>query len=115
MYDHIRYIMQTAVTSGNINLKVSGTELMPAEDGFFIYGNHQGMFDAVAILAACERPLSAVFKKELSDIPFLKQVIACTDSYAMDREDIRQSMEVIMKTAKDVVEKKKNDLVPLLV
>lgn len=111
MYDHIRYIMKQAVKSGNIDLKVTGTELFPEEDGFIIYANHQGMFDAVAILAACERPLSAVFKKELSNIPFLKQVIACTDSYAMDREDIRQSMEVIMKTAKDVVEKKKNILI----
>ncbi len=108
MYDHIRYIMKTAVTSGNINLKVTGTELFPKEDGFILYGNHQGMFDAVAIIAASERPVAAVFKKELNNIQFAKQVIACTGSYAMDREDVRQSMEVIMNTAKDVVEKKKN-------
>lgn len=108
MADHIRYIMQTAVKSGNINLKVTGTETLPKEDGFIFYGNHQGMFDAVAMLAAFDRPLAAVFKKELSDIPFAKQIIACTESHAMDREDVRQSMEVIMKTAKDVAEKKKN-------
>ena len=111
IYDHLRYIMQTAVTSGNIDLKITGKELLPEEDGFILYGNHQGMFDAVAILAAFDRPISAVFKKELSDIPFLKQVIACTGSHAMDREDVRQSMEVIMKTAKDVAEQKKNFLI----
>ena len=108
MADHIRYIMKIAVKSGNINLKVTGTEMFPKEDGFILYGNHQGMFDAVAMLAAFDRPLSAVFKKELSNIPFAKQVIACTESHAMDREDVRQSMEVILKTAKDVSEKKKN-------
>ena len=108
MADHIRYIMKIAVKSGNINLKVTGTEMLPKEDGFILYGNHQGMFDAVAMLAAFDRPLSAVFKKELSNIPFAKQVIACTESHAMDREDVRQSMEVILKTAKDVAEKKKN-------
>jgi len=111
IYDHLRYIMQTAVTSGNIDLKITGKELLPEEDGFILYGNHQGMFDAVAILAAFDRPISAVFKKELSDIPFLKQVISCTGSHAMDREDVRQSMEVIMKTAKDVAEQKKNFLI----
>ena len=95
MADHIRYIMKIAVKSGNINLKVTGTEMLPKEDGFILYGNHQGMFDAVAMLAAFDRPLSAVFKKELSNIPFAKQVIACTESHAMDREDVRQSMEVI--------------------
>lgn len=111
MADHIRYIMQTAVTAGNIDLKVYGKELLPEENGFILYGNHQGMFDAVATLAAFDRPLSAIFKKELSDIPFAKQVIACTGSHAMDREDVRQSMEVIMQTAKDVAEKKKNFII----
>ena len=111
MSAHIRYIMQTAVKSGNINMKVTGKELLPKENGFILYGNHQGMFDAVAILAEFDRPLSAIFKKELSDIPFAKQVIACTGSHAMDREDVRQSMECIMATAKDVAEKKKNYII----
>lgn len=108
MYDHIRYIMKLAVNSGNLDFKVYGTENMPAEDGFLLYGNHQGFFDAVALIAASERPICAVFKKELSGIPFLDQVIACTGSYRMDREDVRQSMEVILQVAKDVVADKKN-------
>ncbi|MBE5971396.1 MAG: 1-acyl-sn-glycerol-3-phosphate acyltransferase [Lachnoclostridium sp.] len=111
MADHIRYIMKLAVKSGNINLKVTGTEKFPKEDGFMLYGNHQGMFDAVAMLAAIDRPVAAVFKKELKDIPFVKQIVACTGSYAMDREDVRQSMEVIMNTAKDVAEKKRNFII----
>ena len=102
MADHIRYIMKIAVKSGNINLKVTGTEMLPKEDGFILYGNHQGMFDAVAMLAAFDRPLSAVFKKELSNIPFAKQVIACTESHAMDREDVRQSLTVIQNVTEEV-------------
>lgn len=111
MYAHIQYIMKTAVKSGNIDLKIYGKENLPKENGYLLYGNHQGMFDVVALVAACDAPLSAVFKKELSDIPFARQVIACTDSHAMDREDIRQSMEVIMQTAKDVAEKRKNFII----
>lgn len=111
MYRHIQYIMKLAVKSGNIDLKVYGRELMPKENGYILYGNHQGMFDAVALPAACDAPLATVFKKELSNIPFAKQVIACTGSHAMDREDVRQSMGVIMTTAKDVAEKKKNFII----
>lgn len=111
MYDHIHFIMNCAVTSGNLDFRVYGKENLPSEDGFMFYGNHQGFFDAVALIAACERPIAAVFKKELSNIPFCKQVIACTGSYAMDREDVRQSMEVILQVAKDVVEKKKNVII----
>ena len=108
MYDHIHYIMNLAVTSGNLDFQVYGRENLPEENGYMLYGNHQGFFDAVALIAAIKKPIAAVFKKELSNIPFCKQVIACTGSYAMDREDVRQSMEVILQVAKDVVEQKKN-------
>ena len=108
LHDHVHKIMTYAVNSGNLDFQVYGKDLLPNEDGYMLYGNHQGFFDAVALLAACDKPISAVFKKELAGIPFLDQVIACTGSYKMDREDVRQSLEVILQVAKDVVEKKKN-------
>lgn len=101
-YKHIQYIFQTAVKSGNVELIVKGQENIPKENGFMIYSNHQGMFDILAIPATCDQPLAAVLKKELKDIPFLKQVIACTKSFPMDREDVRQSLEVIAATAEEV-------------
>ena len=101
-WQHIQYILRCAVVSGNIDLKVYGIENIPKENGFLLYGNHQGMFDVLAIAATCDNPLGAVLKKELAKIPFLKQVIACTHSFAMDREDIKQSMEVIVNVIKEV-------------
>ena len=101
-YRHIQYILKLAVKSGNIDLKVTGTENIPKENGFLMYGNHQGMFDVLAVAATCDNPLAAVLKKELAGIPFLKQIIACTNSFPMDREDIKQSMTVIMKVIEEV-------------
>lgn len=101
-YRHIQTIMKWAVQSGNIDLTVTGQENIPQEGGFVMYANHQGLFDVVALAATCDLPLGSVFKKELSNIPFLKQVIACTRSYAMDREDVRQSLTVIQNVAKEV-------------
>ena len=101
-YDHIRYIMNLAVNSGNIDLTVTGQDKLPEQNGFILYGNHQGMFDVVALVATFPRILGAVFKKELANIPFLKQVIACTKSFAMDREDVRQSLTVIQKVTEEV-------------
>ena len=103
-YNHIRYILSMAVTTGNIDFKVFGQENIPKEDGMLLCANHQGMFDVLAIVAAFERPLAAVLKKELAEIPFLKQIIACTHSYPMDREDVRQSMTVINNVIKEVKE-----------
>ena len=101
-YKHIQYIFQTAVKAGNIDFQVFGQENIPKKNGFTIYSNHQGMFDILAIPATCDQPLAAILKKELKDIPFLKQVIACTKSFPMDREDVRQSMEVILAATKEV-------------
>lgn len=101
-YRHIQFILKRAVETGNIDLQVTGQENIPTEGGFLMYGNHQGMFDILAVVASCDTTLAAVFKKELRNIFFLKEVIACTKSFAMDREDVRQSTEVIMNVTKEV-------------
>ena len=67
-----------------------------------MYANHQGMFDVLAIAATCENPMGAVLKKELYDIPFLHQIAVCTKSFAMDREDVRQSLTVIQNVTEEV-------------
>ena len=103
-WDHINFMMRRAVTGGNIDLQVFGKENIPTEGGFMMYSNHQGMFDVVAISSTCPIPLGIVFKKELSNLPLLKQIIACTKSFPMDREDVRQSLTVIQNVTKEVQE-----------
>lgn len=103
-YSHIQYILKLAVKSGNIDLQVTGKENIPKEPGFLLCGNHQGMFDILAIVASFDVPLAAVLKKELAEIPFLKQIIACTKSHPMEREDVRQSMKVIQAVTKEIAE-----------
>lgn len=98
----IHYIMKRAIMGGNIDLQVTGLENLPEEDGFMLYANHQGMFDVVAIAGTWERPLAAVLKKELAEVPLLKQIRLCTNSFLMDREDVRQSLEVIQNVTKEV-------------
>jgi len=79
-------------------------ENIPAEDGFMFFPNHQGLFDVLVFLESCPRPFGFVIKKEASNIILLKQVMEALRSYAMDREDIKQSMQVIMNVAREVSE-----------
>lgn len=102
-YKHIRYILKHVCKSGNIDLQVTGLDNIPEKDGFLMCGNHQGIFDIVAIVDSFERPLAAVLKKELNEIPFLKQIVQCTHSYPMDRDDVRQSLKVIQEVAKELL------------
>ena len=101
-YAHIQKILGYVVSSGNVELVVSGVEHIPAEGGFLLYGNHQGLFDVIALAHTCPRPIAAVLKKELKNLPLLKQIVACTKSFPMDREDVRQSLTVIQKVTEEV-------------
>ena len=103
-WDHIQHIMQLAVRSANLDFTCTGTEnvLAASGNGMMLYGNHQGLFDIVAIAATCPVPLGAVLKKELTDIPLLKQIRLCTRSFPMDREDVRQSLTVIQNVTEEV-------------
>lgn len=101
-YELLRYIDHRANTSGNINIKVYGQENIPDDNGFMFYPNHQGLYDVLAIMEACPRPFSVVAKKEVANVPFLKQVFACMKAYMIDREDVRQSLQVIINVSNDV-------------
>ena len=102
-WTHIHKILGYAVKAGNVDLQVYGKENLPEKDGMVLYGNHQGMFDVVALAADWERPLAAVLKKELENVPMLKQIRECTHSFAMDREDVRQSLTVIKGVTEEVL------------
>ena len=103
-YDFLRKIVYHANKGGNVELICKGAENIPEEDGFIFYPNHQGMYDMLSIIGTCPKPLAVVLKKEAADIPFLKQIRLITKSLSMDREDVRQSMKVIMQVAQEVSE-----------
>ncbi len=92
---HIQKIMKAAIKAGNVDLQVFGKENIPEKDGLLLVANHQGMFDVVALVTAWDKILCAVYKIELKDVPLVKQIAASTKSYAMDRDDVRQSLTVI--------------------
>ncbi len=101
-YDHIRKILKHGLDAANVELTVTGLENVPMEGGCLLLGNHQGMFDVVALGATTPRSLAIVFKKELANMPLIKQIAACTNSFAMDREDVRQSLTVIQNVTEQV-------------
>lgn len=101
-YDMLRFIVFRANRGGNVHIDVFGEENIPKENGFMFYPNHQGLYDVLAIVEACDVPFSVVAKKEVGNIQFLKQVFACMKAFLIDREDIRQSMQVIINVTREV-------------
>ena len=103
-YALLKKIVRRANKGGNITVQSYGVENIPNENGFMFYPNHQGLYDVLAIVDACPTPFSVVAKKEVGNVPFLRQVFACMKAYIMDREDIRQSMQIILNVTREVKE-----------
>ena len=101
-YKMQRFITKRANIGGNVTIETYGEENIPKQSGFMFFPNHQGMYDVLAIVASCPKPFSVVAKKEVGNVPFLKQVFACMRAFLIDRDDLRQSMQVIMDVTKEV-------------
>lgn len=101
-YSYIQMVTRKANRAGRVSLEVHGEENIPKESGFVFFPNHQGMFDILVFLASCPVPFSFVLKKEVSNIILLKQVVAALGAIPMDRDDIRQSMQVINQMTQEV-------------
>lgn len=98
----IKKITKKANHAGRVTIESYGLENIPKENGFMLYPNHQGLFDVLVFLESCPNPFAFVAKKEASNIILLKQVMEALGCYAIDREDVRQSMQVINKVSEDV-------------
>lgn len=109
-YQMLTDIVRRANKGGKVTIQVSGKENIPKNKGFIFYPNHQGLYDVLAIVAACPIPFSVVAKQEVANIPFLKQVFACMKAHMLDRDDVRQAMK-IMQMVTEEVEQGRNYLI----
>ena len=98
----LKYIVKRANKAGNVTIETYGKENIPEKSGFMFFPNHQGLYDVLAIVDACPRPFSVVAKKEVANVPLLKQTFACMKAYMIDRDDVRQSMQVILDVTEQV-------------
>ena len=101
-FELLKYITHRANKGGNVTIDAYGVENIPDENGFMFFPNHQGLYDVLAILDVCPKPFSVVAKKEIANIQFLKQVFACMKAYMIDRDDIKQSLQVIINVTNEV-------------
>lgn len=100
-WKHLQFWIERACKGGRIVLEAHGQEKLP-EKPFILYPNHQGMFDVLAIAGTCDHFFGVVNKKEVRNLLLLKQVFQITGSLSIDREDIRQSLQVINQVAERV-------------
>lgn len=103
-YGYISKMVKRINRRGRVTVTATGLENIPAQDGFILFPNHQGLFDMLALFSTCPRPLAVVIKKEASNWILVKQVLGATRSLSMDRDDIKDQVRIISEVTKQVRE-----------
>lgn len=101
-YDIMKEVCNKVNKYAHVNITCTGTENLPAENGFLITPNHQGLFDVLLTVDTCDKPFSVVMRKDLENLPLLKQVMKAMDGKSIDRDDARQGMQIIKEMAEEM-------------
>lgn len=76
---------------------VKGADCIPKDEAVLFVGNHQSFFDVIIPFMYIPGLCSYLAKKEFEKIPVLSWNMKFIKCLFLDREDIRQGMEVIKK------------------
>ncbi len=96
-YHLIRQMAKDLMDATGARIIYHGLENLPEEKGVLFVSNHQSMLDVPVLMQVMEAPTGFIAKKELKKVPGLSLWIRMIGGLFMDRSDLRQSMEVILK------------------
>ncbi len=91
----------------SVEYHVEGLEKLP-EETCCIVSNHLSAFDPLLLITCFDKPCTFVSKKELANKPFVGKIIQDIDGLFIDRQDLKQSLRVMMKVEEDLKKKNKN-------
>lgn len=101
-YKLIRLVGLRGCKCGNVNVHGYGLENLPKKSGYIMYPNHQGLFDVMGLVYLDPSPFGVVIKKETYDIFLLRKLVQTLGGLFMDRNDIKQGLQVINEMANQV-------------
>ncbi|MCH4193529.1 MAG: 1-acyl-sn-glycerol-3-phosphate acyltransferase [Butyrivibrio sp.] len=85
-----------------VKLTIIGKENIPADQPVLYIGNHRSYFDIVVSYALVPNLTGYIAKKQILKVPVLGQWMKNLDCLFLDRDDLRQGMEVILTAIEKV-------------
>ena len=110
-YQKSRRLLKKVPNILDADIHVEGLENLPKDEGFTIFSNHISMIDPLIYVSIFDDPLAIVAKSELTKIPFIGTILDFMDGKFLVREDLKQSLKVMMDIQDDLTSKKHNWLI----
>lgn len=110
-YDFAKWVMHHMQRTGRITTKAYGVENLPKKNGYVMYSNHQGKYDALGIVDMHERPCSIVMDEARSHVMLTAQFIDLLESKRLVLDDMKQGLKIMKEITRELREDNKNFLI----
>lgn len=111
-YHLVRHAIDLMKRTGRIHTKGYGLENLPREGGYVMVPNHQGKYDVLGIMHVHKEPCSFVMDKNKSNTILVREIVDLVQGKRLDKNDVRQAIQVINDMAREVSEGKKYIIFP---
>ncbi len=101
-YEYDRHCINLMKKRGRIKTIAYGTANLPKEDGYVMFANHQGKYDALGIMDTHDKPCSIVMDADRSYIPLVKQFIDLVEGKRIKLNNLRQAAGIIKEVSEEV-------------
>ncbi|MBP7058827.1 MAG: 1-acyl-sn-glycerol-3-phosphate acyltransferase [Lachnospiraceae bacterium] len=88
--------------AGKIITEIYGTENLPNDGGYVMFPNHQGKYDATAIIYAHDKPCTFVMDKHKSYQFFVREMVNMLRAKRLELNNLRQGLEVMNEITSEV-------------
>ena len=107
-YSKMRNLVQHISNALSIDLHVFGLENVPTDENYLLVCNHMSAYDPLAFISILEKPVAFVSKMELMKAPFVPTALKVLESEPIDRDDLRQSLGVMLNVEDSLRKHEKN-------
>lgn len=101
-YRLVRYIITLMMKSGRVHTECFGEEKLPKDQGYVMYPNHQGKYDALGIIISHKEPCSLVMDKAKSNMILVSEFVDLVQGKRIEKDNVRQGMQIILEVTEDV-------------
>lgn len=108
-YRLLRNLIRVILFIAGIEILVDGKENIDIDRNYLIIGNHKSDLDSLILISLLKKPIIFIGKKEIKNTPFISTWFKEIGCLYMERDNIRQSAQVIfegseiLKSGKSVV------------
>ncbi|MCR4781871.1 MAG: 1-acyl-sn-glycerol-3-phosphate acyltransferase [Lachnospiraceae bacterium] len=88
--------------AGKIITESYGSENLPKEGGYVLFPNHQGKYDATAIIYSHEKPCTFVMDKAKSYQFFVREMVNMLKAKRLELNNLRQGLRIINEMTDEV-------------